>query len=281
MKKTGEFSAVLQRVRRERGFANAHSFYRGCGGRRALGLSFPNYMALERGKSLPAAWRLEAILAGLGLDEGSAPRRELIRAYLVALLGGDALLKGLEAPASAQASESATDEASRQAQRQRAAALDLAQWRVLAADPGAYRVHVFLVNTPGWSGEAEIAAAAGLPAAKARVILKKLAAARVVEAGNGRARSPFAYKYLQTLPLTPATASLKAPILKTREDFAGPKSKLLKRVNVTTRFAAAGLERYFQRLQDAVWLAGVYGDAEKSPDSDVCFVDARVFRIFD
>ncbi len=281
MKKTGEFAAVLQRVRRERGFASAHSFYQGCGGRRALGLSFPNYMALERGKSLPAGWRLEGIIKGLGLDEGSAPRRELIRAYLVALLGGDALLRGLEAPAPAHASESATDEASRQAQRQRAATLELAQWRVLASDPDAYRLHVFLVNTPDWSSEAEIAAAAGLPAAKTRALLKKLAAARIVEAGGGRARSPFAYKYLQTLPLTPATAALKAPILRTREGFSGPRSKLLKRVNVTTRFAASNLDRYFQRLSDAVWLAGVYGDAEKAPDSDVCFVDARVFRVFD
>ncbi|UPT74065.1 MAG: hypothetical protein M0D55_19955 [Elusimicrobiota bacterium] len=280
MKKPFAFAAVLARVRRERGYPNPHSFYKGCGGRRAFDLSFVNYLALEKGRSLPKPRRLEAIVGALGLPESSPLRRELVRSYLVSLLGTDALLRILEAPP-APAGESASDEASRQAQRQRAATMDLMQWRVLATDPDAYRVHVFLVNTPEWSSDAEIAAAVGLPAAKARSVLKKLAAARIVEAGGGRARSPFAYKFLQTLPLTPATSSLKAPILKTREGFAGPDAKLLKRVNVTTRFAAANLERYFQRLQDAVWLSGVYGDAEKTPDSDVCFVDARIFKVFD
>lgn len=281
MKKPFPFAAVLSRVRRERGFANAHSFYKGCGGRRALDLSFANYMALERGKSLPKARRLESIVTALGLDENSAQRRELVRAYLVSLLGSDVLLRGLESGAPSPVAESAADEASRQAQRQRSAQMTLQQWKAIATDPDAYRVHVYLVNTPDWSSEAEIARAVGQAPSKTRAILKKLAAARVIEASSGRARSPFAYKYLQTFPANPETLHLKAGLLKTREGFAGPDAKLLRRANVTTRFSAAGLERYFQRLSDAVWLSGVYGDAEKTPDSDVCFVDARIFKIFD
>ncbi len=280
MKKPFPFASVLARVRREKGYPNPHSFYKGCGGRRALDLSFANYLALEKGRSLPKPRRLEAIVGALGLEESSPLRRELVRSYLISLLGTDTLLRGLEGPA-APAGESATDEASRQAQRQRAAQLDLKQWKVLASDPAAYRVHVFLVNSPDWSTEAEIARAVGLSPAKARATIKALGSAKIVETSSGRARSPFAYKFLQSLPATPETASLKAAILRTRDGFAGPDAKLLKRMSVTTRFAAAGLERYFARLSDAVWLAGVYGDAEKAPDSDVCFVDARIYKVFD
>lgn len=279
MKKPFPFSAVLSRVRRERGFENAHSFYKNSGGRRALNLSFPNYLALEKGKSLPKPARLEAILKALNLAEAAHLRRELVRSYLESLLGSDALLRGLESPAAV--TESAADEASRQAQRQRSAQLDLDQWRVLAADPAAYRIHVYLINSPDWSTEAEIAKAVGEGAAKTRSVLKALAAAKIAEVSGARARSLFAYKFLQTLPLLPTTAHIKAGILKTREGFSGADAKLLHRVNVTSRFSASGLERYFQRLSDAVWLSGVYGDAEKTPDSDVCFVDARIFKVFD
>lgn len=279
MKTPYPFAAVLARVRRERGFDNAHSFYKSCGGRRALNLSFPNYLALEKGRSLPKPPRFEAILGALNLGEAAHLRRELVRSYLESLLGSDALLRGLEAPAAA--SESASDEASRQAQRQRSAQLDLNQWRVLSADPSAYRVHVYLINSPDWSTEAEIAKSTGETPAKTRSVLKTLAAARIAEVSGVRARSLFAYKYLQTLPLLPTTAHIKAGILKTREGFAGQGAKLLHRINVTSRFSAAGLERYFRRLTDSVWLSGVYGDAEKTPDSDVCFVDARIFKVFD
>jgi len=279
MKTPYPFAAVLARVRRERGFKNAHSFYKSCGGRRALNLSFPNYLALEKGKSLPKAPRLEAILKALDLGEAAPARRELVWSYLESVLGSAALLRGLEAPPAA--ADSAADEASRQAQRQRAAQLGLAQWRVLASDPAAYRIHVYLINSPEWSSDMEIAKAVGESPAKTRAVLKALAVARIAEVSGARARSLFAYKFLQTLPLLPTTAHIKAGILKTREGFAGPGARLLHRVNVTSRFSGAGLERYFQRLSDAVWLSGVYGDAEKTPDSDVCFVDARIFKVFD
>ena len=273
------FASVLARVRREQGFPNPHAFYKARDGRRGLGLTFPNYLALEKGRSLPKPQRLTAILDGLGLAPGAPSRNELVRAYLASLLGSDALLREIEAPAPAPAPELGVEEVARQALRQRAVQLGLDQWRALAADPVAYRCHVYLVNTPGWREESEVARALGAPAGKTRAALKALAKARIVEVSGGRARSPFAYKFLQTLPLTAATAHLKAPILKAREAFAaGPSAK---RHNVTTRLTAANLERYFAKLAETVTLSGVYGDAEKSADSAVYFVDARVVKLFD
>lgn len=279
MKTPYPFAAVLARVRREQGFANAHSFYKARDGRRTFGLSFANYMALERGLSLPKAWRLEAILKALDLTASAHSWKELVRSYLTSLLGSDALLKGLE-PAPAAASLT-SDEVGRQALHQRSAQLELGQWRVLAADPTAYYCHVYLVNTPGWSSAVEIAEALALPAARVKKALAALAKEKIIEYPGGRARSPFVYKYLQTLPLLPVTVHLKSSILKSREAFATGRGLLAQRRNVTTRMTKAGLDRYFQKLAETVTLSGVYGDAEKSEDSDVYFVDARIFKIFD
>ena len=84
-----------------------------------------------------------------------------------------------------------------------------------------------------------------------------------------------------TLPLLPATTHLKSTLLKNREAFATGRGQLTQRRNVTTRMTRAGLDRYFQKLAETVTLSGVYGDAEKSEDSDVYFIDARIFKIFD
>lgn len=280
MKKPYPFAAVLARVRREQGFANAHSFYKARDGRRTFGMSFANYMALERGLSLPKAWRLEAILKALDITEAAPQWKELVRSYLTCLLGSDSLLKGLE-PAPVISAALTSDEVGRQALSQRAAQLELGQWRVLAADPTAYYCHVYLVNTPGWSGADEIAEALAVPATKVKNALKALSKAKIVELTGGRARSPFVYKYLQTLPLLPATTLLKSSILRSREAFATGRGILAQRRNVTTRMTNAGLDRYFQKLAETVTLSGVFGDAEKSEDSDVYFVDARIFKIFD
>ncbi len=280
MKKPYPFASVLARVRREQGFVNAHSFYKARDGRRTFGLSFANYMALERGLSLPKAWRLEVILKALDLTDAAPQWKELVRSYLTCLLGSDALLRALE-PAHAAAVVLTSDEVGRQALSQRAAQLELGQWRVLAADSTAYFCHVYLVNTPGWSDTGEIAEALALPAAKVKSALKALSKAKIIELTDDRARSPFVYKFLQTLPLLPATTHLKSTLLKNREAFATGRGQLTQRRNVTTRMTRAGLDRYFQKLAETVTLSGVYGDAEKSEDSDVYFIDARIFKIFD
>lgn len=279
MNKNHAFGLVLARARRERGFENAHSFYQGCDGRRTLRLSFANYRALERGLSLPKPWRLEAILKALGLPEASPTRRELVRSYLACLLGSDALLRGL-APEETLA-VSFGEEAARAAMKQRMTQFDLKQWRVLSGDPIAYYCHVYLINTPGYREEAEIVSGLELPAAQVRRALKSLAKARIVELSGTRARSPFAYKYLQTLPLLPATLHLRAPIMKAREAFAGARGRLVHRKNVTTRMSAAKLGGYFERLSETVSVSGLFGDADKAADTAGYFIDARVFKIFD
>jgi len=86
---------------------------------------------------------------------------------------------------------------------------------------------------------------------------------------------------LRTLPLLPATMNLKSAILKNRDAFAGARGSLVHGTNLTSRMTKTNMERYFARLTETVRLSGVYGDAEKTDDSDVYFVDARIFKVFD
>lgn len=279
MAKPRPFAQALVRARREQGFRSGHAFYRARDGRRTLGMLYANYMALERGTSLPKPWRLEAILKALNLSEPSLARRELVYAYLTSLLGSDALLKDLE-PSPIQSALS-SEEVARAALRHRAAHLDLEQWRALASDPAAYYCHIFLINTPGWQALADVAAAVRAPLAKVKAAVKALAAAKIVETSGGKARSLLNYKILQPLPLLPETTSLKAAILDKREAFARDRGSLVHHATLTSRIGKLHLKRYFERLSETVRMFGVYGDVEKSDDTDVYYVDAKIFKIFD
>lgn len=274
------FGAVLSRLRLEQGFQSAHAFYKARQGRRSLGLSFPNYLALERGRSLPKPRRVPALLRALGLYEASAAWQELVRSYLTSVLGSEELLQALASPP-AVSPELISGEVVRQSMRQRAVQLDLRQWRLLAADPTAYYCHVYLINSPGWCGEDEVARAVKQTVGRVRRSLKALAAARIVELKGAKARSPMAYKCLQALPALPELLPIRAPILKSREEFAAGRGTLVHHRNVTTRLSLSGMERYFLKLSETVALAGVCGNAEKADDTDVYFVDARIFRVFD
>lgn len=279
MRKARVFGDVLARARREQGFPNAHAFYKASGGRRTLGVLYANYLALERGRSLPKPERLPAILRALNLGEPSLQRRELVHAYLASLLGSDELLEGMR-PGPVQSALS-SEEVARQSIRQRSAQLEIAQWTALARDEAAYYAHVYLLNSPGWSQAREVAAAVRLPLPRVRAALKTLEAAKLAELSGERARSPLAYRFVRQLPHLPGTLGLKAAILKKREAFAGERGSLVQRTTLTTRVGKENLDRWFERLTESVRLLGAYGDAEKAHDTDVFYVDARVFKIFD
>lgn len=279
MTRHAPFAEALIRARREQGFANGHAFHKARGGRKGLGMLYANYMALERGKSLPKPRRLQSILQALNLSEPSLQRRELVYAYLASVLGSTSLLADLE-PSPIQSALS-SEEVARQALRQRSTQLDLAQWTVLARDSAAYYSHNYLINTPGWSSLGEIAAAVKLPRSEVRAALADLAAAKIVARSGDRARSLLEYRFLRPLPQLPSTIALRAAILKKREAFTAGRGTLARRVTLSSRLTKVHLDRYFERLAETVRLFGVYGDAEKADDTDVYYLDARIFKIFD
>lgn len=278
MAKSFPFGDTLARMRREQGFASPHAFYKGSGGAQVLGLSFPKYLLLERGRSLPKPWRFKAIVKALGLAPGTQEHSELVRAYLVSMLGDAELIESL---GSARAPLGSLDaEAARMAIRQRAVNMDLDQWRASAEDAHTFLVDHYLTNTPGFVELSKVAKAIGLHESKVQGAVKRLAAARIVEVSGKRARSRFAYKLVKPLPMTPATAGIQAAIEKHWEGMLGA-GKLLHKSRLTVRMPKGNVPRYIQQLQQAVDVASAYGDVEADPDTEVYAINAGLFKLFD
>ncbi|MBI5201253.1 MAG: hypothetical protein HY925_06675 [Elusimicrobia bacterium] len=276
-----DFSAVLVRQRESAGFPTPFGFYKGRDGRRALGLSFPNYLKLERGQSLPQPKRLEPLLSALGLEPGSAQARELVRAYLRSVLGSDRLLdlaaggaKTDPAPPSWLLAETA----SRQAIGQRKVQLSLDQYGLLAKEPVAYVCHAVLANTQGWLTKAELSKFSGKPAAAVAKALAALEKAGLAELDGAKARSPLAGKFVTPPAATPLTASIYAALQKHRESWAG---RAVRSHYLILRARKDGMESYLPHLADAVSLSAIYGDVKPGDDSEFYLVEGRVTRLFE
>lgn len=88
-----DFGALLTRLREEAGYRSPRAFFESLGGREALGCSLKAYADAERGRAVPQPPLAERIAAGLRLGLEEEAGAEFARAYLRALLGGDAFLE--------------------------------------------------------------------------------------------------------------------------------------------------------------------------------------------
>lgn len=276
------FGAVLSGLRREHGFASAHQFFKSVGGSRSLGLSFVSYWDIERGKKLPKSWRLKAIMAALGVDPASAGGQSLLRAYFRALSGSDELLDMLapQAAAGDLTSRELAESAAVQAVAQRSVNLTLDQWKLRARSAANHICHVYIVNTAGWVTEAELMEATGFSRADVRKTLKALSAGGLVELSRDRARSPFVKKVINAMPVTPATAGVKAAL---RDIWSAwlARSPLVDSTRITFRMTKANLAKYRQHLAKAVDLACLYANSEEDRDNSAVYsVEAGIYQVF-
>ncbi|HCC46901.1 MAG TPA: hypothetical protein DEQ38_02100 [Elusimicrobia bacterium] len=281
MMKSKLFGSVLAKIRRERGFTSAHSFYKGVGGPKGLAMAFVSYWDMERGKKLPKSSRLKVILSALGLKPHSPEAKELVTAYFTALSGSDELLRIVAEPAAAAAP--AMDMAQMAARRtiaQLGVTLTIAQWKVLAGDMAVHLCQSCLENTGGWLTVEELSAGLSLRPEQVRRALKALARCRLIELAGGRARCGYAGKIVQPLPPAPGTLPLRAA-LRAHWGNWHAKSEPLEGGRRVVRLGKAALSQYLRILRNAVEAASVYGNAaEDRKDSAVYVVDAGIARLF-
>ncbi|MCX5796180.1 MAG: hypothetical protein NTY77_11845 [Elusimicrobia bacterium] len=282
MKKARLFGELLARTRREQGFPTAHAFYRSRDGRRAFRLSFRNYLNLETGLSLPKAERLEALLLALDLNEQAPRGRELVQAYFAAL-GMDALLRYAAAaqPAAPDLPSLKLRElAVRTALQHNAFQLSLEQWRALAANAANYSCYLLVMTTPEWWPVKLVARRTGLSMPVARRAVKALAAAGVFKLEGDRVRSATGpEKVIQPLPLTPATAGLKASLQRRFQDIVETKGRIVFRRMVKFRTPKPNLDQYLPHLDDAISLAAVFEDLE-SKEGNLYLMESRLWSLF-
>jgi hypothetical protein len=277
------FAETLTRLRRDQGFKTAHAFYRQRGGRQGLGLSFANYVKLERGASLPQGPRIEALASSLGLTPGSPQTRELVLAFLADTLKSTKLLEGLgsavsdPAPPSWQLAESAT----RQAIGQRSLQLTPEQYAAIASDERAYACHVVLANTKGWTPKAELSELVGLAPKDVEAGLRILSKASLVELGSEGARSPLAGSYIVPPAVTPALSAVYARLLEFRKKWVERRGQNVDYKYLLLRAPRAKFSSYLPHLADVVAMSAIYGDVEPGENgSEFYLVEGRVTRLF-
>lgn len=280
MSHESDFADVLRRLREGLGFSTAFSFYKARDGRRALGISFQNYLKIDRGQSLPQPRRLEPLLSALGLSLDSPEAKELVRAYLRSTLGSERLLELAAGPSAvdpAPPSWLMAETASRQAIAQRNVQLSLEQYRTLAKDAVAYACHVILANTQAWMSRRELSRMTGRPAAAVARALAALEDAGLAELRPGAARSPLAGRFVTPPAPTPLTASIYAGLRKHRASWS---RHVLNSSYLIVRARKDGLARYQPHLADAVSLSAIYGDVKPAEGSALYLVEARISKLF-
>ena len=283
MTSTKAFGSVLSRIRKEQGFSSAHQFFKSIGGNKSLGLTFMSYWYVERGKRLPKSWRLEAIMAALGIEQHSPKAKELVRAYFKSLSGSDKLVEILSTAAPAGTDlpgRELAEAANSKALEQITVNLTIAQWRLCARDLTTYICQYFLLTTTGWITVRELSNVTGFKPAAVRKAIKALADGGLADLSGDKVRSLFDKKSVEVLPAIPETAAIKAALRNHLNTWLAD-SRRVDSKRIAARMTKANLNMYRQHLGKAIDLANIYCNPEENKqDSAVYLFDTSIFQIF-
>lgn len=277
------FGTTLAAVRQQQGFATPYAFFRSRGGTRGLGLTFANYLSLERCKSLPKGWRLAKLISALDLLPESAKAKELVYSYLLDVLGDETLLKGLlsstqddPAPSTWKLAVSAA----RQAQSLTKVQLTVEQYKALAKNEINYGCHVILANTLGWVEAADLAKTLKVSAGEIKKALSELAAADMAVVQGSKAKSPFEKNYVTPPSPTPTLAAVYAALQKFRKTWVEERGRVMHTPYLLLRARKPQIEKYFDHLTEAINMSSLYGDIDRAGETEMFLVEGKVVRLF-
>lgn len=276
------FGNTLAGIRKERGYASAHQFFKSVGGSKILGLSFMSYWDVERGKKLPKSWRIKALMGALGVQQHSPAARELILAYFRTLSGSDELAQMLAAPAvpgADQPGSGLAEAAAHQSQAKRTVNLTLRQWELLAKDLTTDITNDILVDTCGWVTVWELAEATGFKPEAVKKAYKTLAAAGLVALSGDKAKSKLFGKVVNTPPHIPEAIKIEAALREHMETWLAG-AEIVDGKCMSLRMTKTALDNYIRHLGTAVDLASVYSDPEANRhESAIYSINTRIYRV--
>lgn len=269
------FSETLVNLRKEAGFKTAYGFFHDGGGAPVLKMSYANYMATERGKSLPELGKLPALLHALGLPHGSDRAAPLVGAWLRTAYGDaayswmlDPLLKG---PAPARAAGPAADGGD-------AVAAGEGQLAAIAGGPLSFLCYLALANDAGALTAGQLAARLGEDAGETARALKQLARAGVLETRPGE---KYRCAWAGSRVLFPKSAAAGAAQKKAAalEDELVRKGAVLFGSNGIVRVDTAQLGEVFKLISLFLDSSRVYARTGRSKRSALMAVDGRVIKL--
>lgn len=278
-----EFSAVLARLRSKRGFKTPYAFFSRNGGPRGLGMTYGAYWKIEKGRLLPKGERLAVLLTCLGLSPASPEARELLRAYLKAMLGSDQVLDWVVSafgPESSPPQRSTEDKALQRLVHENVYRLTPRQNHAIIADYASYWAYEILTTDQGSRAVADLAKELGVTLALMRASLRRLSSLRIVRlAPDGTVSSPLAGRHIHTLPEGSLSAAERQRIREFQERLVKTRASLVSRAYIVARAEAVELASYAPHLRKTVCEFLAHSSPDKTRTSALFLIEGNAYRL--
>lgn len=276
------FSDTLVKLRQEAGFPSAYRFFHDNGGDKVLGMCYRKYLLMEQGRILPLFKHMRGFIFGLRLVRGSAPGKELTRAWLRAMAGDELfgeILEPMLADKPAVLALSPAQKALRQAIAGRKFYMTLEHLDVISATPEAHLCYQLLSNDSGvWTPE-KLAIAAGLSKASAAGVIKKFFSVKLLRKSGKGYKCPLAGAQVES-PQRAASEELFERLSKRHDELIASGKRTWFRRGIV-RADADTLRDFFQLMSVNLSSVTAYTVQEKTPKSALFVVEAKAVKIRD
>lgn len=278
-----DFATTLRKQREAAGYTSARAFYRAWGPA-FFGCTYKAYLNIESGRSVPQPRLAMKIAVGLQVSQDRGRAKGFVTAYLRALIGMEELtgfvVRILAGKAPPPGQSSLFQRAAERSMAGRTIPLSREKAAILLSAPEHYWAFTLLSDDFAHWKPGELAGRLELPEPRIRAALQDLVAARIFARDKeGRYYCPDAGKVF-TFPRD------RFYISRYREAMKGYWNHMSARQGATllhrhifTRASEANLRNYFPYLAQSVYGAHIYSTKEKSPDSALFLVEARVRRL--
>lgn len=275
------FGAALARLRREAGFHTPYAFYHKNGGRRAFPFTFPYYLKIERGDSLPRPEWLPPLLALLRIPPTRELWRRFVVDYLKDLMGGEETFSALVAPLLAPAEPGRPGkQAAKRLLSEQAVHITPKQFSALVADAATYWCFECLVNDLGSHTPEELATVLELPESAARTGLEALVEQKLARrTAKGRYWSELARKFYVFPRAYEGFEKDRARLWDYEDKMARRKGAELFNGGILLRAEEGAVRRAMQGLSDAMEEASAYSVNEKGEGTALFLLQTRVRRL--
>lgn len=283
-----EFARLLRRHREQAGHATTRGFYKSCGGAATFRCSLKQYLNIEKGRCVPRAKLVGALVSLLRLWEAPEKARAFSRAYLDAVIGEEKLLEFLvrslsPLPTPSGSASTPLRKALARDQESRTKPLSPGQSRLIRKDSVHYwTFRVLLSDSGSWTASG-IARVLGLPVSGILRALTNLELNGLVARDKARYSCP--HRNLSLKHERPAHGKRYevAPFMpQLRRHWAGMYRRggeTLFDHYLVLRASESELRNYYPYLAQCVSGGAVYDTVEKGPDTAVIVIEATVKRL--
>ena len=278
------FAGILCGFRQRAGYSSARNFYKAVGGRDALDCTYTQYLNIEAGRSTPKPALVRRIMAHLELKGDDARTKELLTAYLKALLKDDEFIELVLQTLSGRSHPSAAEDAPlRQALKKnealRQVLLTREQMAVIESDDITQLCSQVFCNDSGEWGTLELSSLLGCGAKDVHRSLEKLRKAGLITpTPAGRYRSSTLDKVL-VYPRSELHVPENLEVWRRRLEARRGRFEMYQ--SLVLRASSKGLRQYYPYLSQSVAGADLYAVPERGEDTGLYVVEGMVRKLFD